>query len=289
MALLHFFRLSRPTNVLIAVLAFALACFLSCGSDFTFLAELRFWSSAVCIAMITATGYWINDVHDFKIDRINKPGKTIVNAHLSVKKALTGYFVTLLLTLMLSVATLGILLTGLNLLVILLLFAYAAYFKRVSVVGNLLVAALTALVIYYAALLFEARMSIIWTMMFAFEVTFLRELAKDIEDIPGDVQYKLQTLPIRIGIKGAKRVLATCYVLFIASCYAPFVYERLVYEKWNWAYLAASLLLVQGPAIWLMARLRQANEPAHFSFQARWLKWLTLAGFVSVMLLSAGS
>jgi 4-hydroxybenzoate polyprenyltransferase len=286
---LHFFRLSRPTNVLIAALAFGLACFISCGHQFTFVNDLKFWSSALCISIITATGYWINDVHDFKIDRINKPRKTIVNAHLSVKKALTGYFVVLLLTLMLSVFTLGHILTGLNLLVILLLFAYAAWFKRVSVVGNLLVAALTALVIYYAALLYTPRMSVAWTMMFAFEVTFLRELAKDIEDIPGDVQYRLQTLPIRIGIVGARRVLVAGYLLFILSCYAPLAYERLVYGEWNWSYLAASLLLVQAPAIWLMTKLRTANAPSDYRFQSRWLKWLTLAGFVSVILLSIGT
>lgn len=284
----HFFRLSRPMNVLIAVLALALGCYLAKGHHFSFLADFSFWASAFCVAIITATGYWINDAYDFRIDRINKPGKTIVNAHISVKKALTVYFVVLLLTLAVSVFVLKPVLSGLNLLVILMLFAYAAWFKRMSVVGNLVVASLTALVVYYASLLYGTpRMAIIWTMVFAFEVTFLRELAKDIEDIPGDVQYKLQTLPIRIGIRGATRVLTACYLLFILTCYAPFFAERWMYAKWNWPYLAASVLCVQIPSVWLLLRLRKTSEPAHFRHQSRWLKWITLAGFISACFLTA--
>ena len=52
---------------------------------------MPFWATLLTIAGIAATGYWINDVYDFRIDRINKPNRTIVNAILSVKKVMTIY------------------------------------------------------------------------------------------------------------------------------------------------------------------------------------------------------
>lgn len=286
MDLIHFFNLSRPFNVLITLLAFGLSAFIALGKNWLFLEDPRFWYGCVCLTVISATGYWVNDAFDFKIDRVNRPGRTIVNAHLSVKKVLTAYFPAVALVLLFSFFTLDIALTALNAGAAFLLFAYAALLKRTTVIGNIVIASLTALVVYYAAVMYAPRMALIWTIVFAFEVTFIREVVKDVEDIRGDLQFKLQTLPIRIGISKTKQVILISYILFILSCFGPFVAEYLTLKAWNFTYLGASFALVQLPALLLARNLQKAETSEDFGRQSSYLKYLIFLGMVSVLFLN---
>ena len=281
----HFFWISRPLNVFITGLAFCLACFIAKDRSISFLGDLEFWVALACMVGVTATGYWVNDAFDFKIDRVNKPRRVIVNAHLSVKRVLTTYFTTVALLMLFSFLTQPVSLTAINFAVALLLFAYAALLKRTTIVGNVLVASLTALVIYYAAVLYVPKAALFWAMLFAFEVNFIREVVKDIEDIEGDLRFKLQTLPIRAGIKGTKGVLWGAYCLFILSGPAPFVEEYLRIGYLNWWYLGAALLLVVAPALWLLRHMAEASEKADWALQSRYLKWLIFAGMATLLLL----
>ena len=283
--LTHFFWISRPLNVLITGLAFCLACFIANGRSIHFVGDLEFWYALVCLLLVTATGYWVNDAFDFKIDRINKPRRVVVNAHLSVKRVLSTYFTVVLLVLLFSFLTQPVSLTAINFAAAGMLFAYAALLKRTTVVGNLVVAALTALVVYYAALLYVPKAALFWAMLFAFEVNFIREVVKDVEDIEGDLRFKLQTLPIRAGIKGTKGVLYAAYGLFVLSCFAPFFeeYARLGYL--NWWYLGAVSVLVVAPALWLLRHLRQAAHKDDWALQSRYLKWLIFAGMATLLFL----
>ncbi|MEM0996935.1 MAG: geranylgeranylglycerol-phosphate geranylgeranyltransferase [Bacteroidota bacterium] len=284
--IVYFYHLSRPLNVMITLLAFSLSAFLGLNRSFSFLSDATFWCGGLCLVLIAATGYWVNDAYDFKIDRLNKPRKVIVNAHLSRKKVLTGYFTAVLLTLVFSFFTLDLALTTINFASATLLFAYAALLKRTTVVGNLVIAALTALVVYYAAVMYGLNLALIWTIAFAFEVTFIREVVKDVEDINGDLQFHLQTLPIRIGIRATKRVLLFSYLAFLLSCYGPVISELVLKSHFNWRYLIASLILVQIPTLYLIQQLRQAQQPADFTRQSQWLKILIFLGMTSILFLT---
>lgn len=285
-AVWHFILLSRPFNVLITLLAFLLACFLSSGKSPDFLANPQTWYASLCLMVITATGYWVNDIYDYKIDRINKPDRVIVSMHLSVKKVFTAYFVAIGLVLAFSWFFLDAkILTVINAIAIGMLFVYASWLKRTSVVGNLLIAALTGLVIYYAAILFVARMPVMWMILFAFEITFLRELTKDVEDIRGDLSYHLQTFPIRVGIRITRWVLMGSYILFLLSCYLPFIWEWGYAGNYNWMYLSISIGFVQLPCLYLMRLVLKSKEPEDFTFQSKLLKWVIFPGMISVFFL----
>lgn len=283
--IIYFFHLSRPTNVFITLLAFALAAFIALGKSIVFLQDPVFWYGCVCLVMITATGYWVNDTFDFKIDQINKPRKVIVNAHLSRKKVLTAYFSTIGLAMLFSFFFLDLALTAINGAAIVLLFGYAAWLKRTTVVGNLVIASLTALVVYYAAVMYTPRLGLVWTIVFAFEITFIREVVKDIQDIEGDLQFHLQTLPIRIGIKGTKRILIVSYILFLLSCYGPLILGMESQQSFNWIYLLLSVVLVQIPAILLLWDLRKAAVEADFARHSQWLKYLIFLGMITILFL----
>ncbi|GAB4417901.1 MAG: geranylgeranylglycerol-phosphate geranylgeranyltransferase [Bacteroidia bacterium] len=284
----HFVLISRPVNVLISVLAFALSCYLALGKTFDFWMHEGFWGTALTIALVAATGYWINDVYDFRIDRVNRPGRTIVNALLSVKKVLTVYFIVTAGILLFSLGFLGYRnglyhVSFINVLSVLLLFWYAAHLKRVSVAGNLVVSFLTALVLFLPVYIYPpGHLAPIWAVIFAFEITLIREITKDVEDIRGDLTYHLRTLPILIGINNTRRILYVLYGVFVASCWLPLSTER--WEN-RAAYIVASLLLVQLPTLYLVRLLARASEPEDFGRQSRYLKWLMLTGMATLFFL----
>src|SRR4029077_17521657 len=98
-------------------------------------------------------------------------------------------------------------------------------FKKRILIGNLMVAYLSAfvilLVVLYEKHLYEsaniivvhAEYSIFVILFFYFAFAFLlslaREISKDIEDIEGDRLYGCRTLPILIGVKRTKIILCT--------------------------------------------------------------------------------
>lgn len=286
----YFFLISRPLNLFISFLSFAVACYISKGKGFEFFQEWPFWGTAITILVIGATGYWINDVYDFRIDRINKPNKTVVNAILSVKKVLTVYFATNIVILIFSALFLGFYLdkypvTFINLLSIILLFFYASYLKRIGVPGNLTISFLISLVFILAAFLYELNMPLVWTIAFAFQITFIREITKDVEDIHGDLQYELKTLPITTGIRSTKQILAVLYVLFIISCYLPFIYRYIRVGDYLWTYLVLSVNFVQVPTIFILRLMLKSVHPKDFAIQSKYLKYLIFTGIATLFFL----
>lgn len=288
----YFFLLSRPLNVLISLIAFGVACYIAFyKSGFGFFEDISFWVTAFCITGIAATGYWINDVYDFRIDRINKPKRTFVNAILSVKKVLTAYFIASFLIMSISITYFVFLkkdyyqVVFINFLSIVLLFVYASYLKHISVVGNLVIAFLVALVIILAGYLYHINQELMYTIAFAFQITLLREITKDIEDIKGDLKFKLQTLPIQVGIRSTKKVLVVLYVFFLISCYMPPLIHFLEEKEILWKYLGLSLLLVQLPVVYIMFLLRKSYQPSDFSIQSTYLKYVIIAGIFTILYL----
>lgn len=291
----HFFWLSRPLNVFISLIAYGLACYIAAYKSHGFLFDIQFypqfWGTAITIVGIAATGYWINDVYDFKIDRLNKPEKTIVNAFLSVKKVLTAYFIATFLLATFSVLYLAwykgeYQITIINFLSIILLFLYASYLKRISVVGNLVIALLVSFVVFLGGYVWNnINTELIYTAIFAFLVTLLREITKDVEDIQGDLAYNLQTLPIQIGVNATKRVLWVLYGIFLMACYTPFIIEAFTKGVWLWEYLLVSICLVQLPTMYIFMLMRRAKLPADYGLQSRYLKFLMFGGMVSVLFL----
>lgn len=192
----------------------------------------------VSVVGIAAGGYVINDYFDVKIDRINRPDNLVVTRIISRDAAMnlfygltavgviTGTVVawwahswTLLFT--------YIVIPG-------LLWFYSASYKRMFLVGNLVVAFASAIVpllvaianadylhhLYQNALAYSPIVGelYVWTggfAIFAFLLTWVREIVKDIEDIEGDREMECRTLPIVWGDKVAK-IIATILLVVIA-------------------------------------------------------------------------
>jgi 4-hydroxybenzoate polyprenyltransferase len=273
------FWISRPLNVALAVVTFGAAAYISSLNSFRFLTIPLFWIEAFLITGIMATGYWVNDVSDVRIDRINKPHAVRVSRLISSKKVMTAYFVAIAVLMLLSMA-LPLKFILLNTGAIASLYAYALFFKRSAVIGNLIVAALTSMVVLAGALLVHLKVPHFWMMVFAFQLNFIREIVKDIEDLHGDLACGLHTLPILIGIRNSKWVVLTLAVLLLISSNIPpmlyyFHADRWMNEYWYW-----SMGLIQLPTLLWLLRLRKAYKPADFRSLSHRLKIMMVGGII---------
>jgi len=203
-------------------------------------------AATVCI---TAGGYVINDYFDIKTDLINR-GKVIVGTGVSRRKAMmwhsifniAGVAAGFYISAMAGYVWMGVLF----LLVSGLLYFYSASYKRQFLIGNIIVAVLTALVPllvifyewpalykYYALnATDEPKMHILfyWVggfALFAFVTTLAREIIKDIEDFEGDMAYGRNTLPVITGIPASKIIAVSLVVITIAMLFLVwFFYVR---------------------------------------------------------------
>lgn len=280
-----FFWLSRPVNLTIAALTFGLSAYISADRSFSFVKLDIFWHQLALLLGIMATGYWVNDVFDHKIDLINKPERTLLGRFISAKKTLSVYFVGSFMLSLYSLSVMPAKFSLINLATIAVLYSYARWFKQRAIVGNLLIAALTALVVLCGALLIHVKWALVWGMVFAFVVTFIREVTKDIEDLDGDLSFGLRTLPIQLGLRSTKQVLAVSYVVFILMLTGPVVQYWILHQTLLTDYLYFSFYLVHIPTYFLMYLSQTATRPAHFGFQSLLLKVTTVNGLFSLLFL----
>jgi 4-hydroxybenzoate polyprenyltransferase len=181
---------------------------------------------ALVTVIITAGGYIINDIADFRIDMVNRPERVVVHKHIPVETAYWLYFSLNLsgfvLSLYLAFYVGNLPLVNLFPAAVLGLFFYSVYLKRVALLGNLLISAYCALaagIVWFAernaigelaSLQPEAagRLNVFFLtyMGFAFLLTFYREIVKDIEDVKGDLQQNCRTIPILWGVPTAKSI-----------------------------------------------------------------------------------
>jgi 4-hydroxybenzoate polyprenyltransferase len=213
--------------------------------------------------LITAGGYVINDYFDIKTDLINK-GKVIVGTKIPRRQAMMWHNIF-------NVAGVAIgffiswkagyfMLGALFLLVSGLLYFYSASYKRQFLIGNIIVAILTAmvplLVVFYewpalyryykvnALSIPELNFIFYWIggfSLFAFLTTLTREIIKDIEDFEGDNAYGRNTVPVVIGVLSARIVSICLIIITIALLYLTWYF--FINDLITLIYLSAVIVL----------------------------------------------
>jgi 4-hydroxybenzoate polyprenyltransferase len=242
---------------------------------------------ATSTTLIAAGGYIINDYFDVKIDEINKPNRVTVELQFKRRQIMFAQiilnFVALVLSLPLALKAGHISLIGIQLLCILLLVLYSAYFKRQVLSGNIVVAILTALTVYTPAIYeaqilgYDAIYSIAAITLFAFLFTLLREIIKDLEDIKGDEADACKTLPIVYGTQASKRLsygIAFCIIVFLGMIAHKMLGNHLI--------IGLSCLLIACATIYFMIELKKASGHHHFKFLSRLLKIITFIGILQI-------
>jgi 4-hydroxybenzoate polyprenyltransferase len=230
--------------------------------------------------MIAAGGYIINDYYDVKIDLINKPERVVVGRGVSRRYAI-------LLHVLLSVAGIffGLIVNwkigAINFFSVFMLWWYSNQLKRLPFVGNFLIAFLTggAIAITWLLYPYAAKTNILIYATFAFIVTLVREIIKDMEDLKGDNTFGCKTLPIVWGLRKTKNAIYLLTITFVASV---FIIDALV-ERLPMTYFAVFLF---APIAWLVVSLVRADTKKDFYRLSVLCKVIMLFGVFSMALIN---
>jgi len=219
MRLAGFITITRPLNSFVAGLAAIVAYLIDTGSV-TPESLLLFF----IVALITAAGNVINDFFDAEIDAINRPDRPIPSGAVS-RGAARRFAVTLFLAgILVSFFTNSLLCIGIAIFNALLLIAYAAKLKSTPLIGNIVVAYLSASIFLFGGALngLDGLVRIIPIAAITFFAMLSRELLKDAEDVEGDRAGGADTVPIRIGIRKTSEFALIITVLAVAASFIPY-------------------------------------------------------------------
>ena len=117
---------------------------------------------------------------------------------------------------------------------------------------------------------------------FAFIISLVREVIKDIEDMEGDSRYNCKTMPIVWGVPAAKVFVGVWMVVLIAGITLVQLY--VLHSGWWWSALYSLLLLII-PLIWVLWKFYKAQVTVEYHRISNDLKMIMLSGILSLLVL----
>lgn len=313
--LLDFFRLIRLPNLVIVALTMMLMRYaiirpilhamplesLDIPVDLARMElQLRWFDFLILVlstVFITAGGYVINDYFDIRTDLINR-GSVIVGNTIPRRTAMMyhnvfnfigvagGFYIGIRIGYW-WLGVMFLLISG-------LLYFYSTTYKRQFLIGNFIVALLTALVPFLVVLcdalpvhkFYSVRaesfpgVSILfyWVggfSLFAFLTTLIREIVKDIEDYDGDFALGRKTLPVVSGILTARVVVVLLALIEIILLYL--VWYKYLSNRITLAYIT---LFLSVPFVLVIVKIITGKTKKAFHSVSLLVKIIIVAGIL---------
>lgn len=257
--------------------------------------NFHFFLLVLSTVFLAAGGYIINDYFDFELDK--NSAKTNYVTSKNKNSVMNWYIVLNIIALALAffisykidffkLAYIFIIIAG-------LLWFYSSNFQRSFLFGNIIIALLAALVplivLPYEIFLqytlhrneliaLGENLNVInfWVLgisAFAFLLTLIREIIKDTEDHDADIAQNFNTLPIVLGIKGAKiTVISLIFFTIIGLYFVEFAFINFIISA---IYIS---ILVVAPLIFSAFKIFKAQTSKDFNFVSKLLKLIMVAG-----------
>lgn len=270
------FRLTRFWNLVIIAIAQYFAAAFLLHLNFSVFSDWRLFVLSLSTVLIAAAGYIINDYYDIKIDLINKPDRVVIGKSITRRYAILFHTFISSTGILLGVVV-GWKIGAINFICVFLLWLYSNNLKRQPFIGNLAVAALTGLSIDMINLLYNVHNTlVIIYSLFAFFMTLVREIVKDMEDMKGDTTFGCRTLPIVWGIRKTKSLLYVIILIFAIAVIAINKYYLLMPAYYF-------ILLLFFPLAILVFRLIRADTKKEFYQLSQLCKVIMLIGILSMI------
>jgi geranylgeranylglycerol-phosphate geranylgeranyltransferase len=215
--------LSRAGNAVAAGVLTATGAFVASPSLTALGSQwLPFVAAVVATLAATGAGNAINDYFDRDIDRINRPDRPIPRGAVSPRGTLAFSAV------LFGLAVVGTLLVprpaqAIAVVNLLALVAYTKLFKGLPGVGNLVVGYLTGSTFLFGGAAVGNLSGAVVLFLLAGVATVTREIVKDVEDVAGDREEGLRTLPIAVGERPALWVGVVIMAAAVLASAYPFL------------------------------------------------------------------
>ncbi|MEO5777472.1 MAG: geranylgeranylglycerol-phosphate geranylgeranyltransferase [Flavobacterium sp.] len=273
--------------------------FLKFQNIFLSLTDWQYGLLVLATVLIAAAGYIINDILDQETDRDNDKENAIVGKLISEKTAYNLYFILNIAGVVIGYYLANVIhkpsFAGAFIIVSATLYMYATSLKQMLLVGNIIVALLLSFSVIIIGLFDllpatyegnQTEMGVMFSILidyaiFAFIINLIREIVKDMEDVEGDYNSGMSTLPIAIGtektskIAAALGIIATLILLW-------YINNNLMVSKLYYAVIYG-LLFVIAPMIFFVAKIWNAKTKEDFRLLSTVLKWIIFFGILSIL------
>lgn len=269
-------KLVRWKNLLIIMATQYLAAYFL-GGNITLkslLSDINMLGVSLTTVFIAAAGYVINDYYDVKIDYVNKPDRVVVGRYLMRRYILflhaflntigisTGFFVSW------KIGLIAFFAAG-------FLWLYSNLLKRLPLLGNLMVALLTASSVFIIYVHYNVSFFLFAAYTaFAFFISLIREIIKDMEDIEGDKKFDCKTLPIVLGLRNSKLVIYLVNIIFLLT--VAFLMNK---EPKFW-WILSGLVVLMGVHNYMLFR---ADKTRDFARLSTFTKLIMILGLISMI------
>lgn len=248
--------------------------------------------------MIAAGGYVINNIMDQATDNENKPNQVVVGKGITEVNAYNVYFFVTVL----GVGT-GFYLSNviakpgfaaIFIIISATLYLYATSLKQMLLVGNIVVALLLAFSVIIIGIfdllpvinpenqiaMAELFSILLDYALFAFIINFIREIVKDLEDVNGDYNQGMNTLPIVLGINRTSKLVL---ILSLIPLIMVIFYIKAYFFAFDlyWATIYA-LMTIVAPLIYFAIKIADAKKSKDFHHLSLVLKIIILFGLFSI-------
>lgn len=276
--------------------------FLNQQDGYLALADWQYFLLVLSTVLLAAAGYVINDIFDQETDTINRPEKVIVGKAISESRAyniyvglnIIGVSIGFYLSNVIqkpSFATIFIFIAA-------SLYFYATTLKKMLLLGNILVAFILGLSVLIIGVfdLYPAtydgnreKMGLLFKILtdyavFAFVLNLIREIIKDAEDIKGDYNQGMQTLPIVIGVNRTAKIMFGLVAIAVAIV-LWYTNKHLMSFDLYYAVLYV-LFLVLGPLMYVLIKSWNAKSVSDFHHLSTILKWVIFFGILSIAVIT---
>lgn len=263
-------ELTRPVNAIAAgVLTFIGAYITGNISIYPINASLAVAATVFAIS----GGNAINDYFDREIDRVNAPERPIPRGAVSPRGALAFSIIcfTIAVASALTLPPIAIAIAVINLFA---LVAYTEWFKGLPGAGNVVVAYLGGSTFLFGGAAVESGELIMVGILAVLAAlsTVTREIIKDVEDIAGDRQEGLNTLPIAIGERSSLFLALACIVSAVLA--SPF---PSLLGTFDVVYLA---VVLPADVVMLVASMESFRDPTAAQSHMKYGMFLAAAAFI---------
>ncbi|PWA04779.1 geranylgeranylglycerol-phosphate geranylgeranyltransferase [Flavobacterium psychrotolerans] len=255
--------------------------------------------STVCIA---AGGYIINNIYDVDTDTDNNPGKVIIGKTISDTLAYNLYVGFTIIGVAIGFYLSNVIqkpsFASLFILIAATLYLYATSLKQSLLIGNIIIAVLLSMSVIIIGLFdlypatYEGNQEIMGLIfgilldyaIFTFIINFIREIVKDLEDVNGDHNQGMRTLPVVLGVaRTTKLVFILSFIPIICIVYYLNFY---VFGGGLLLSTVYGLIFILAPLIYFTIKIGSAKKQSDFHHLSLVLKWILFFGILSIAIIS---
>lgn len=306
-----FFNLIRWKSLLLCLIALIVVRFFLIkpfylnfvGDIVSPISNLEYFVFCLSVLLIVVASILINEYFDQDIDKINRAEKDLyIDRIISEKRVLSLFYILSIIAVLIAYV-IGYLNGFLHLGSLMIVFVFMSYFyslkyKRIFLVGNVVVAILYSMIVFlpvlfelfalmnapgglFKVIILPLKQELLYVALFftllTFLLTLIREIVGDMQDEEGDRECESHSLVVLLGEKKTKNILYILSSIFI-SVTLYFLFTRYVNIS-----LIICILIVCVPMLFFLRELKNARSIQDYGFLSEFLRMMFVSGLFMII------